>query len=209
MKLLTTILSLVAISTYAQVGIGTNSPNPATILDITSSNQGVLLPRIELEDTKTFSLAGNLNESQKKDATSLIVYNTANRNDVNEGFYYWVQKNENDGRWINFSEITKSALPKIFYMPSISLDASVISDTEKSIDLHSLYERQYTQPKVKSPSAKSKITSYSKEELEYYVTFYDEDVFKVLSIDDNGIMKYKVIGTPTTNSFMNIVFVVK
>lgn len=94
-------------------------------------------------------------------------------------------------------------------MPSISIDATVVDDIERTIDLHGLYQQQFTRPKVKSPSAQDKIISYSKEELQYYVTFYDEDVFKVISIDDNGIMKYKVVGIPTTSSFMNIVFVVK
>lgn len=97
-NLLTTILSFVALSTNAQVGIGTNLPNPSSILDIKSTNQGVLLPRIELEDTKTFSLAGNLTSAQQKDATSIIVYNTANKNDVYEGFYYWLQKTDTDGK---------------------------------------------------------------------------------------------------------------
>ena len=208
-RIIATIFSFIALCVNAQVGIGTDSPNPSSILDIQSTNQGVLLPRIGLMDTKTFSLEGNLTDAQKIDATSIIVYNTATRNDVSEGFYYWLQKTENDGKWVRLSDVTKAALPKFFYMPSITIDASVVNDNERTINLHSLYQQQFTRPKVKSPSAQDKIISYSKEELQYYVTFYDEDVFRVLSIDDNGIMKYKVIGSPTTSSFMNIVFVVK
>jgi len=40
------ILSLYSLNIYAQVGIGTTSPDPASLLDISSTNQGVLLPRM-------------------------------------------------------------------------------------------------------------------------------------------------------------------
>ena len=44
-----TLLLLIAINSfYAQVGIGTTSPNASSMLDITSTNSGLLIPRIAL-----------------------------------------------------------------------------------------------------------------------------------------------------------------
>ena len=36
---------------YAQVGIGTTSPNASSILDISSTNSGLLIPRVALTGT--------------------------------------------------------------------------------------------------------------------------------------------------------------
>ena len=43
--LITTIL-LTQVTAFSQVGIGTTSPNASSMLDITSSNSGLLIPRM-------------------------------------------------------------------------------------------------------------------------------------------------------------------
>lgn len=55
----------------AQVGIGTTSPDPSAILDINSTNQGLLIPRISLSDVTDTSLDGT-----NTAATGLLVWNT-------------------------------------------------------------------------------------------------------------------------------------
>ena len=72
-------LILPTIETKAQVGIGTTNPSGA--LDITSTDNGLLIPRVALTNTTTVLpvLTGT---------TSELVYNTANINDVIPGFYY-------------------------------------------------------------------------------------------------------------------------
>jgi len=76
---------LIALSTtfYAQVGVGTVSPDAA--LDITSTNDGVLIPRIALTATNVATVI--------TPTTSELVYNTATAgagiNAVTPGFYYW------------------------------------------------------------------------------------------------------------------------
>ena len=45
-----TVFFLVKSSTYAQVGIGTTNPNTTSILDVTSTTQGILVPRQPLKD---------------------------------------------------------------------------------------------------------------------------------------------------------------
>ncbi|TWI14603.1 hypothetical protein IP98_00566 [Flavobacterium cauense R2A-7] len=67
----------------AQVGVGTTVPNGA--LDVTSSNDGLLIPRVALAAT-------NLAAPLTSPTVSELVYNTATVagiNGVNPGYYYW------------------------------------------------------------------------------------------------------------------------
>ncbi|UPQ77720.1 tail fiber domain-containing protein [Flavobacterium azooxidireducens] len=84
MKNLIIFLMLLQISlSYSQVGIGTTDPNGA--LDINSSNDGLLIPRIALT-------AKNIATVQTP-TVSEIIYNTATSgtapNEVFPGFYFW------------------------------------------------------------------------------------------------------------------------
>lgn len=77
---------------YAQVGIGTTDPNANALLDLTSTDQGLLIPRLALQAT---NLPAPLSAHEK----GMIVFNTdpngAGANAVTPGFYY------NDGiEWI-------------------------------------------------------------------------------------------------------------
>lgn len=67
---------------YAQVGIGTTSPDASSMLDIKSANAGLLIPRVSLTSTMDITTIVN-------PATSLLVYNTSSVSDVTPGFYYW------------------------------------------------------------------------------------------------------------------------
>ncbi len=63
----------------AQIGIGTASPDLSSVLDIDSSNSGILIPRISLSNnTDTVTIPSP--------ATSLLVYNTGF---APNGYYYW------------------------------------------------------------------------------------------------------------------------
>jgi len=73
-NLLLFLLLVSTIITNAQVGIGTNTPDASAKLDITSSSQGLLVPRM------TSSQRTSINSP----ATGLIVYQT----DGTAGFYY-------------------------------------------------------------------------------------------------------------------------
>ncbi|HEU4496789.1 MAG TPA: hypothetical protein VFR70_07030 [Flavobacterium sp.] len=73
------LLAITAINARAQVGIGTTAPNAA--LDITSANEGVLIPRVALTST-------NIVAPVITPQASELVYNTATVNDVTPGFYY-------------------------------------------------------------------------------------------------------------------------
>lgn len=70
-------------NSFAQVGIGTTTPNAA--LDVTSTTDGLLIPRVSLTATNIATIL--------TPTTSELVYNTntsaAGANQVTPGFYYW------------------------------------------------------------------------------------------------------------------------
>ncbi|SFN19784.1 hypothetical protein SAMN05421741_10267 [Paenimyroides ummariense] len=89
MKKMTFLAALLGVTqlSNAQVGIGTATPADAVQLEISATNKGVLIPRVGLTNTTTFSpITGTALES-------LLVYNTATVADVSPGFYYWVPVN--------------------------------------------------------------------------------------------------------------------
>lgn len=88
----------------AQVGIGTPNPKEDAILEILSTDKGVLIPRIGITDT-TDKLGDFTQHSE-----SLLIYNTSTSaeavsadNKVTPGFYYW--KDEKWHRIINDTDL--------------------------------------------------------------------------------------------------------
>lgn len=84
MKIYITLFLLVALnSIYAQVGIGTTSPNGA--LDVTSTTDGLIIPRVALSATNVATVT--------TPTISELIYNTVTSavgpNQVTPGFYYW------------------------------------------------------------------------------------------------------------------------
>ncbi|MFH7000672.1 collagen-like domain-containing protein [Flavobacterium bizetiae] len=69
--------------TYSQVGIGTLNPDQSSQLDISATNKGLLVPRVQLTQ---LSLQAPIIGTA---ATSLLVFNTQTINDVTPGFYFW------------------------------------------------------------------------------------------------------------------------
>ncbi len=69
----------VILGNNADVGVGTNTPDAK--LDIVSTDDGLLIPRIALSSTSTQTIS-TATESE-------MVYNTATAGDVTPGYYYW------------------------------------------------------------------------------------------------------------------------
>lgn len=96
-KILYKVIALVFIAgiygMQAQVGIGTLTPEPSAMLDIESSDKGVLIPRVALSST---NVAAPVTPAP---STGLLVFNTATSGTgataVSEGFYYW-----NGTQWV-------------------------------------------------------------------------------------------------------------
>ena len=76
------IFFLVSISLTAQVGIGTTSPNSSSVLDVNSSNKGVLLPRVALISTTDVATV-------LAPVKGLLVYNNGTAGLSPAGMYRW------------------------------------------------------------------------------------------------------------------------
>lgn len=90
------LLTVVAGSTYAQVGVGTTDPDPSAQLDVYSTNKGFLTPRL--------TQAQRLGITSPGPATGLLVYQT----DGVQGFYYytgsgWVRLSTNADPGVGFT----------------------------------------------------------------------------------------------------------
>ena len=91
------LLILFSTNSFSQVGIGTVAPDFDSVLDITSTDKGALLPRVNLISTASFTpLSAHV--------AGMIVYNLATINDVTPGYYYnngsaWVSLGEANDEW--------------------------------------------------------------------------------------------------------------
>lgn len=98
MKKILILLLLLPFLSIGQVGVNTTTPGAA--LDVESSNNGVLIPRVQL--TSTLDVSTVVNPQGGALQTSTLVYNIAPAgvfpNNVMAGFYYW-----NGSIWANIS----------------------------------------------------------------------------------------------------------
>ncbi|MVX37054.1 MULTISPECIES: hypothetical protein [Myroides] len=100
------------------------------------------------------------------------------------------------------------ASPKFFYLPAIYVE--MVSGQSNSIELYNVYEEQFGSPMLSS-NGNSTLPVYDKYELNYYVTYYDKNVFEDVNLDSNGKLSYTVKqgAKPTGRTFFNIVLEVK
>jgi hypothetical protein len=205
-----------AISINAQVTIGSSlEPDKNALLDIksaadNSSTKGILPPRVGLSATTLIS------PMTAPVPSGLTVYNTATTGDVTPGYYYW-----NGTRWVRLVD-GETALSKIFYMPSIVLaidnsDPTLYNSfdgTTFTVNLYNRYAVQYgmSAPNVKQSPTATSLPVYLANQLEYFITYYDTDVFATVNVNDAGVLTYTLKPAPlpiSEKTFMNIVFKVK
>lgn len=206
----------------AQVKIGgtDGTPDVNAMLEIEANDKGVLLPRVALT-----SLTDDAPLTEH--VQGMIVYNTTvdTTENLDLGLY------QNDGtQWRRLVTTGDEELGgvKFFYMPSIVINTSS-NGTGLKRNLHAEYIAQFTNKEflpdeitggtvgteenpnfIKSNGAPDAIPNIpAATDLWYYITDYDDTALDNLSIDENGILTYDVIGTGTDYSFVNIVFVVK
>lgn len=212
---LTLILLLFAsVAMKAQVTIGMGAPpHKDALLDLKEtalgeSDKGLLLPRVSLKATDNLY---PMTESDKSKLKGMTVYNLSTINtgnvstSVTPGIYY-----HNGDEWV----ATKNSGVNWFYMPSANIP------TNKGVNTFNLYQNYVNQftggfaPNIKiigNPDAGTlpQIATYKETELNYYVTYYDPNLFDNISISDTGIMTYTIKEAPSEYSFINIVFTIK
>lgn len=151
--------------------------------------------------------------------------------------YATVSPNTPQGSNETTYEVTVKAAPRFFYMPAVvfNTDNQTTGTTTLTRDLYELYANQfngtahhivqgantagtaavetvnYTGGVVSSANATNALSSYlfTRGELEYHITYYDQTVFEIVGITEGGVLEYKIIGEATPMSYMNIVFVIK
>lgn len=99
------LLSVTANATYAQYGFGTNIPNKASVIEASSTNKGMLIPRVALKETTNFEPINGIDNTLQHTVNSLLVYNTADSGSgitaVKPGYYYWLKPTTADtGKWV-------------------------------------------------------------------------------------------------------------
>lgn len=208
------LMAIVMVSGKAQVTIGAGiEPHVDALLDLKEdlegvSTKGLLLPRVELTSTEVATPLSSHVEG-------MTVYNKATDDDVTPGYYY------NDGfKWVRLMPEAKSLWPAFFYMPSFVLPVDPNDDSYSEtnnrfeIELHELYLEQFVMEKgssVKSPSATEIPIVESSEDLEYYIVYYDQNVFENVEVSDGGLLTYNIKSESpiTEKTFMNIVLRLK
>lgn len=89
------LLLLLSLSTFAQTGIGTTTPNASAKLDVFSTNKGFLPPRVTLTSVSDASTIAS-------PAEGLLVYNLGSVG-LQAGYYYW-----NGANWATIATATSA-----------------------------------------------------------------------------------------------------
>jgi hypothetical protein len=131
MKRLVVLFLLITFYAEAQTGIGTTTPNASAKLDVSSSTQGFMPPRVSLTASNVFSPITGIAAS----AAGLIVYNTNTAgtapNNVTPGYYFW-----NGSAWINMiGSTTSSTITGNGTTSTIANFSSVINEQSASYTL--------------------------------------------------------------------------
>jgi len=227
-------------SINAQVTIGSGTPTVKGALleiksqeadanNITSEKGGLGLPRVKLVNRTTLEPFISTSDPEWINATTtkikekhagLVVYNL-HESQVSEsnadkilrkGVYIW------DGQKWNVESLSQK---RYFYLPSFNIPLSA-TGTALTFDLYAEYERQFTKNPITNPTFVSSNPAiatvpsplngrlYTKEELDYVITYYDNNIMNNVTVDGNGVITYDVISINTSpDSFMNVVFIVK
>lgn len=110
-----------SIARTGSVGIGNASPNAYAKLDVSSVNQGVLIPRVNLT-SNTLDLNSDGDGSVANQPTGLIVYN--NGSAYSHGLYFW---NGTEWRRFDNSSLTPPALTTLICSNAVLEPQSYIS----------------------------------------------------------------------------------
>ncbi|MBK5721449.1 hypothetical protein JGH11_11250 [Dysgonomonas sp. Marseille-P4677] len=204
--------------------------NPISVTDasnITSTRGGLGLPRVYLVNKTTLEPFIATNDADwenentskiKQKHAGLMVYNIyispPEEADYNkkfrQGIYIW------DGeKWVHETKDDS----RYFFIPSFNMTLTTIGAI-LTCDLYNEYVRQFTEENNSTfVSSNPEITTipspidgklYKRSELDYVITYYDENILEEVSVNENGVMTYKIKSLDTTpNSFVNVVFIVK
>lgn len=128
----------------AQVGIGTTTPNPSSILDISSTKKGLLIPRVNITDLN------NMLPITEAAETGLLVFNT--NTVTGTGFYYWTGSQWN--RLTTGNETSKDWFKERTTSIPTSIDDNIYTNGKVAIGRNSTYGALYLYEPVGAPGIK-------------------------------------------------------
>ena len=133
-RILLLLFFLTATLGFAQVGVNTTNPDPSSMLDISATNKGVLVPRVSLANVTTTMLDGT-----NTAATGLLIWNTnaATVGGNGVGFYYfngtqWMpitQSGTADHDWYEVGTTTapNAITDKMFHTGNVAIGKNTIT----------------------------------------------------------------------------------
>lgn len=163
------------------VGIGTTSPNPSAVLDVTASNKGLKLPVVSLTSTTDVTSIPN-------PKTGFVIYNTSvagsGTTDVDKGVYAF-----NGTVWEKMftkanvvTEVEKIPfITPVFAASNIATSASITAGTTTSLTFNTLYQNLPTGVQGSAGA----YTGYTIQENGRYVISYTVDTRNTAG-DTNG-----------------------
>jgi hypothetical protein len=101
-------LMLTVFSGFAQVGIGTKTPDPSALLEVKATNKGILIPRMTLAQRNAI----------KSPANSLMIYQTDNT----PGYYYYAS-----GSWTRIANGNNSVGATNTFTAPLNLNGTTVS----------------------------------------------------------------------------------
>lgn len=123
------------------------------------------------------------------------------------------------GKWYSIKSSAGQSLPKEmkwFYAPSLVLNMNVNTTGNKTVNVYENYKKQFTGSSTIETGVNygptgtiASIPVFAAAELDYVITGYDKSVFSNVSINDAGVLTYRVIAPATDKTFMNIILVPK
>lgn len=208
-------------STFAQVGrVGINTDDPKATLHIKAdknnkdNNPGLIIPDVSKDKLDTGEPVESTLVYYSEGSNSAYInqnnQSTTENIGSKKGFYYY------DGT--DWQRIIRKAQ---FYMPSIVMPTTVGTHT---INLYEEYIKQYADSNgsntfnkqapnrswnIQTNNSNNSLKTYAKNDLDYFVVYYDNNVFTDLSITEEGVLTYTVTAEGAKNisaqTFMNIV----
>lgn len=209
--------------------------NLTTSINGVGSQSIDLTPMIQDIQNKVIVREGNGVSVHKTDKeNNEVFYDVAiDTKDAKNGQILMVKGDGEDKKVKWESPSTNGIIPMFFYMPSVIFDTSK-KGSRLERNLYRDYYNQFTGGKtgvgsdsysighgaegsvitytgglIGSKGAPSDIPVVGRNDLHYYITYYDTDVFSDIKIDENGFMTYNIINESKQGSFMTIVFVLK